>query len=90
VVWKEKVSDADYAKGQGGEQKSVQDVDALPAEQRAIVPIAALTAKGDLEALKRAIVAGLDAGLTINVIKEVQIISTRMPAFRARSTDSPL
>lgn len=73
VVWKEKVSDADYAKGQGDEQKSVQGVDALSLEQQAIVPIAALTAKGDLEALERAIVAGLDAGLTINEIKEVQI-----------------
>lgn len=43
----------------------------LNARQQAIVSIAALTAKGDLSALKKELGAGLDAGLTISQIKEV-------------------
>ena len=39
----------------------------------AIVPIAALTALGDQEALARALEAGLDSGLPVNDIKEVLI-----------------
>jgi 4-carboxymuconolactone decarboxylase len=41
-----------------------------PKEQR-IITIAAFTAKGDLSELKTALNAGLEAGLTINQIKEV-------------------
>ena len=44
---------------------------ALNAQEQSIVTIAALTAKGDLEKLKPALNAGLDAGLTINEIQEV-------------------
>lgn len=43
----------------------------LRAQQLAIVPIAALSATGDLTRLKPAIAAGLDSGLTINEIREV-------------------
>lgn len=42
----------------------------LSAKQQAIVSIAAVTAKGDLLKLKTELHAGLDAGLTINQIKE--------------------
>jgi len=73
VVWKEKVSDAQYGRGHEHTQKAAVSVQALSTKQQAIVPIAALTAKGDLKALKRAIRAGLDAGLSINEIKEIQI-----------------
>ena len=45
----------------------------LSAKQRAIVPIAALTAKGDLENLKTALAEGLEAGMTVNEIKEVLV-----------------
>lgn len=45
----------------------------LSAKQQSIVQIAALTAKGDLLALKPALNNGLDAGLTINQIKEVLV-----------------
>jgi 4-carboxymuconolactone decarboxylase len=41
--------------------------------QQSIIPIAALTAKGELEQLKPALNAGLDADLTINEIKEVLV-----------------
>jgi len=45
----------------------------LNAKQQSIIPIAALTAKGELEQLKPALSAGLDAGLTINEIKEIMV-----------------
>lgn len=45
----------------------------LSAKQQSIVQIAALTAKGELEALKPALNKGLDAGLTVNEIKEVLV-----------------
>ena len=45
----------------------------LNAKQQRIVPIAAFTANGDLQKLKTALNEGLDAGLTINEIKEVLV-----------------
>jgi alkylhydroperoxidase/carboxymuconolactone decarboxylase family protein YurZ len=46
---------------------------ALSAKQQGIIPIAAFTAKGDLEKLKVALHGGLDAGLTVNEIKEILV-----------------
>jgi len=45
----------------------------LNAKQQGIVTIAAFTAGGDLEKLKKALNEGLDAGLTINEIKEILV-----------------
>lgn len=45
----------------------------LNAKQENIVTIAAFTAKGDLPQLKNALNEGLDAGLTVNEIKEVLV-----------------
>ncbi len=45
----------------------------LSARQQAIIPISAFTAKGDLKNLKIALNEGLDAGLSINEIKEVLV-----------------
>lgn len=45
----------------------------LNAKQEKIVTIAAFTAKGDLPKLKTVLNEGLDAGLTINEIKEILI-----------------
>jgi alkylhydroperoxidase/carboxymuconolactone decarboxylase family protein YurZ len=45
----------------------------LNAKQRSIVPIAAFTANGDMEKLKTVLNEGLDAGLTVNEIKEVLV-----------------
>lgn len=50
---------------------NAQDMETLSKKQQAIVPIAALTAKGDTAHLRTAIVEGLDAGLTQSEIKEV-------------------
>lgn len=46
---------------------------ALSSQQESIVPIAAYTAKGDQKRLKIALAEGLDAGLSINEIKEVLV-----------------
>lgn len=73
VIWKEKVTDAEYYAGQQKKAKTAGDIHALSARQQAIVPIAAFTASGDLESLKGAIRKGLAAGLSVNEIKEVQI-----------------
>ncbi|MDF2570885.1 MAG: carboxymuconolactone decarboxylase family protein [Sporomusa sp.] len=45
----------------------------LNAKQQGMVTIAAFTAKGDLERLKTALHEGLDAGLTVNEIKEILV-----------------
>jgi alkylhydroperoxidase/carboxymuconolactone decarboxylase family protein YurZ len=54
-------------------QNNLESNKALTAKQQSIVTIAALTAKGDLPNLKPALNSGLDAGLTINQIKEVLV-----------------
>ena len=46
---------------------------ALSAKQQSIIPIAALTATGDLDKLRPALHAGLEAGLTVNEIKEILV-----------------
>lgn len=43
----------------------------LDARQQAIIPIAAFTATGQMEKLDVALNAGLDAGLTLNEVKEI-------------------
>jgi 4-carboxymuconolactone decarboxylase len=45
----------------------------LNAKQQSIVTIAAFTAKGDMEKLKPALNEGLNAGLTVNEIKEILV-----------------
>ncbi len=45
----------------------------LTAAERSIVEISSLTAKGDLEKLKTALSVGLEAGLTVNEIKEILV-----------------
>lgn len=45
----------------------------LNAKEQSIVTISAFTAKGDLEQLRMALNKGLDAGLTVNEIKDVLV-----------------
>ncbi|MBN1145101.1 MAG: carboxymuconolactone decarboxylase family protein [Bacteroidales bacterium] len=54
-------------------QSNEKPVLTLTENQQSIISIAALTAKGELQALKPALNNGLDAGLTINEIKEVLV-----------------
>jgi len=73
VIWKKKVTDAEYRGADPRKAKAAVGTHALSEKQQAIVPIAAFTANGDLESLKVAIRSGLDAGMSVNEIKEVQI-----------------
>ena len=45
----------------------------LSKKQQCIIPAAAFTAEGDINCLKPALNQGLDAGLTVNEIKEVLV-----------------
>jgi 4-carboxymuconolactone decarboxylase len=73
--WMEKVMDEQYGI-ENEKQKDVKQKDevlALNAKQQNIIPIAAFTTNGDLSQLKVALNEGLDAGLTVNEIKEVLV-----------------
>lgn len=54
------------------QQKAKPEV-SLSSKEQSIIPIAAYTAKGELQSLKSALNKGLDAGLTVNKIKEAII-----------------
>ncbi|MDR1904106.1 MAG: carboxymuconolactone decarboxylase family protein [Treponema sp.] len=71
VQWFEQVSDEQYLSGTVSQESAA--VSALPARQQSIVAIASLAAFGDIERLKAALGEGLDAGLSVNEIKEVLI-----------------
>lgn len=73
VIWKEKVSDADYHAAVEGKSTDILPLQALSKKEQQLIPVAAYTANGDLESLKTALNDGLDAGLSINEIKEAQI-----------------
>ena len=73
VEWKEKVTDEVYSAGREVGESGPRSDQALAQGLRALVPIAAFTASGDQAALRTAIVAGLDGGLSINEIREAQV-----------------
>ena len=52
-------------------QNMTEIKNSLSIKQQSIIPIAAFCAKGDLQKLKPALNEGLNAGLTVNEIKEV-------------------
>ena len=54
-------------------EAQTMNTQALSPKQQSIVPISAFTANGDLEKLKTALDEGLDAGLTVNEIKEILV-----------------
>lgn len=58
---------------QGAMAAGIMPAQGLSARQRAIVPIAAFTAKGDVPGLKKALAKGLDNGLSISEAKEILI-----------------
>jgi 4-carboxymuconolactone decarboxylase len=70
ATWMEKVSDQQYnASVQHGDHQH----DGISAQHAAIGSIGAFTAVGDVNRLKTALNKGLDAGVTINQIKEVLV-----------------
>jgi 4-carboxymuconolactone decarboxylase len=56
--------------GQAAAQGAIPQNQSLTRSQQSIIPIAAYTARGELQHLESALNSGLDAGLTINEIKE--------------------
>jgi 4-carboxymuconolactone decarboxylase len=55
------------------EAQTMEAHQALSAKQHSIISIAAFTANGGLDKLRTALHAGLDAGLTVNEIKEILV-----------------
>ena len=55
------------------EGENMEKYHALNQKQQSIIPIAAFTADGDVARLKSSLNQGLDAGLTVNEIKEVLV-----------------
>jgi 4-carboxymuconolactone decarboxylase len=71
VAWLEKVSDEQY--GAGAEHEEEDENRGLTARQQALATIAAFTASGEQPRLEQALNQGLDAGLTVNEIKEILV-----------------
>lgn len=71
VIWLHEVSDEEYQPGLTKKPKS--QINDLEKRHRHIVTISAFTAQGDLEQLSNAINDGLNAGLTVNEIKEILV-----------------
>ncbi|WP_353906701.1 carboxymuconolactone decarboxylase family protein [Pedobacter sp.] len=69
VIWLGKVDDDIYLSG----QTQIAGKQFLTRRQQSITAIAALTAKGNLPALESELTKGLEAGLTVNEIKEILV-----------------
>lgn len=54
-------------------QQMISNGKGLSQQEKSIISIAVLTAKGDLENLKSALKLGLEVGLTVNEIKEILV-----------------
>lgn len=79
VDWMEHVSEATYRQTPAVTAEAPVATtpetgkDALSAQDAALIPIAGFGARGDIPRLKEALAAGLDAGLTVNEIKEALV-----------------
>lgn len=72
TVWLESVGKEAYEKDV---RESLNPINSLTPRQQAIVAVGSYTGRGDLEHLPQALVQGLEAGLTVNEIKEVLVQS---------------
>lgn len=75
VIWLHEVAAEEYEMGRAKslEEQAHLSLNALEPRHRHIVAISSLAAKGDLGRLGMALHDGLDAGLTVNEIKEVLV-----------------
>ena len=69
VTWKDKVTDEVYLKGYSSVEPKFKST-ALTPLQASLVPVASYTTTGEMGALKQAFSVALDAGVTINELKE--------------------
>lgn len=72
VTWAAKVTDEEYG---------FVNPDEMPLKMQKIALIAAFTANGDIDRLSPVLVEGLEAGLTVNQIKEVLIHTSAYAGF---------
>lgn len=70
TVWLQPVGEQEYKEAVSN---SLIAVSMLTARQQAIVAIASYTGRGDLEHLPSALTEGLEAGMTVNEIKEILV-----------------
>lgn len=70
TVWLQPVGEQEY---KTAVSNSLIAVSTLSARQQAIVSIASYTGRGDLEHLPTALTGGLEAGMTVNEIKEILV-----------------
>lgn len=74
VTWLTPVSDSEYLSAtKNAAEKYAEANKVLSPRQQAIVAIGAYTGRGDLVHLEEALVEGLDAGMTVNEIKEILV-----------------
>lgn len=73
VLWLHEVSEAEYQSGYAKQRESLNNLLALEKRHQHLVAITSFTTQGDLEQLKKALNEGLNAGLSINEIKEVLV-----------------
>lgn len=74
VTWLNPVNDADYLSATtASTDRYTEENKVLDKRQQAIVAIASYTGNGDLEHLEDALRQGLDAGMTVNEIKEILV-----------------
>lgn len=73
-TWLNSVSDEEYRKATTDAERKYEQVNkVLTPREQAIVSVASYTGKGDLEHLKNALAGALEAGMTVNEVKEVLI-----------------
>lgn len=70
VTWKEQVTDKAYQDAVAKTSPATPELSGLSQQEAALVPVAAFTASGELPALRTAFNRALDAGVTINELKE--------------------
>ncbi len=73
VIWLHEVNEEEYSAGIAKQQETIGNLHDLEKRHQHIVAISSFTAKGDLEQLKKVLNEALNAGLTVNEIKEVLV-----------------
>lgn len=74
VTWLDPVNDADYLSATtASTDRYTEENKVLGKRQQAIVAIASYTGNGDLEHLEDALAQGIEAGMTVNEIKEILV-----------------